>query len=244
MRRACATALAVDLMAASRRRLRPKPLRVGLAEDPDVAGPAPGPHLRRPHRLHGAVRQAGGHHAGAEFVPRLATSWEWAADDKSLTFKLRDGVKFHDGEPFNAEAAKFNIERAKTLPESRRKSEIASVASVEVVDPMTVKLNVSSRPDVTVLAQLSDRAGMMLSPKAAKAAASMPAPSRSARAPTSSWSASRTTASCWRNSRTTGTSRPTASTRSPTCRSPTPRCASPICGRAISTSSSGSSRPT
>ena len=104
-----------------------------------------------------------------KFVPRLATSWEWGADGKSLTFKLRDGVKFHDGEPFNAEAVKYNIERAKTLPESRRKSEITSVASVEVVDPLTVKLDLS-QPDVTVLAQLSDRAGMMLSPKAAAAA--------------------------------------------------------------------------
>ena len=47
-----------------------------------------------------------------KFVPQLATSWEWGADGKSLTLKLRDGVKFHDGEPFNAEAVKFNIERA------------------------------------------------------------------------------------------------------------------------------------
>ncbi|WP_293856924.1 ABC transporter substrate-binding protein [uncultured Alsobacter sp.] len=144
-------------------------LRIGLAEDPDVLDP----HQARTFvgrivftalcdKLIDVTPEL-------KFVPRLATSWEWGADGKSLTFKLRDGVKFHDGEPFNAEAVKYNIERAKTLPESRRKSEITSVASVDVVDPLTVRLNLSVA-DVTVLAQLSDRSGMMVSPKAAAAA--------------------------------------------------------------------------
>ncbi|UCF82380.1 MAG: ABC transporter substrate-binding protein [Desulfobacteraceae bacterium] len=48
-----------------------------------------------------------------EFVPGLATRWEVSADGKIYTFHLRKGVKFHNGEPFNAEVAKWNIERAK-----------------------------------------------------------------------------------------------------------------------------------
>ena len=81
-------------------------------------------------------------------MPQLATSWAWATDGKTLTFKLRDGVNFHDGEPFNAEAVKFNIERAKTLPESAARASSPRSQSVEVVDPLTVKLQaVSSRRD-------------------------------------------------------------------------------------------------
>ena len=44
-------------------------------------------------------------------VPSLAESWEISADKKTYTFKLREGVSFHDGEPWNAQAAKFNLDR-------------------------------------------------------------------------------------------------------------------------------------
>ena len=100
-----------------------------------------------------------------KFTPELATEWSWSDDGKSLTFKLRPGVKFHDGEPMNAAAVKANIERARTLPDSLRKSELTSVDNVEAVDDLTVKVNLS-RPDATLLSQLSDRAGMIMSPKA------------------------------------------------------------------------------
>ncbi len=49
---------------------------------------------------------------GGQFIPGLATSWEVAPDGKVYTFHLRKGVKFHNGEAFNAQAAKWNIERA------------------------------------------------------------------------------------------------------------------------------------
>jgi peptide/nickel transport system substrate-binding protein len=144
-------------------------LRVGLAEDPDVLDPHQARTFVGRIVFTALCDKLVDVTPDLKFVPRLATSWEWGPDGKSLTFKLRDGVKFHDGEAFNAEAVKFNIERAKTLPESRRKSEITSVASVDVIDPLTVRLNLSVA-DVTVLAQLSDRSGMMVSPKAAAAA--------------------------------------------------------------------------
>ena len=44
-------------------------------------------------------------------MPQLATEWSWSADNLTLTMKLRPGVTFHDGEPFDAEAVKYNIER-------------------------------------------------------------------------------------------------------------------------------------
>ena len=103
-----------------------------------------------------------------KIVPQLATGYEWSADRKAITIKLHPGVRFQDGEPFNAEAVKFNIERHQTTPGSFRKSEIAEIQSVEVVNDLTVRFHLS-QPLVPLLAALTDRAGMMVSPKAAKA---------------------------------------------------------------------------
>ena len=95
--------------------------------------------------------------------PGLAESWQ-QPDPKTLVFKLRRGVKFHDGTDFNAEAARFNFVRMKTEPKSVRKGELANVDSVDVVDAYTIKLNLK-RPDAALMATLTDRAGMMISPK-------------------------------------------------------------------------------
>jgi peptide/nickel transport system substrate-binding protein len=102
-----------------------------------------------------------------KIVPQLATSYEWAGDNRSVVLKLRSGVKFHDGEPFNADAVKFNIERHLTTQGSFRKSEIGDIKSVDVVNDLTVRLNLG-QPLVPLLAALTDRAGMMISPKAAR----------------------------------------------------------------------------
>ncbi|TYC60663.1 ABC transporter substrate-binding protein [Rhodobacterales bacterium] len=104
-----------------------------------------------------------------EIIPQLATGWTWSEDGKTLTMDLREGVTFHDGTPFDAEAVKANIERSKTLPESRRKSEVKSIDTVEVTGPLQVKMTLTG-PDATLLAQFADRAGMMISPTAAEEA--------------------------------------------------------------------------
>jgi peptide/nickel transport system substrate-binding protein len=140
-------------------------LRIGLNEDPDVLDP------HRARTFVGRIvftslcNKLVDITPDLKFTPELATEWQWGDDGKSLTFKLRPGVKFHDGEPLNAAAVKANIDRARTLPDSLRKSELTSVDNVEVVDDLTVKVNLS-RADATLLSQLSDRAGMIMSPKA------------------------------------------------------------------------------
>ena len=101
-------------------------------------------------------------------VPQLALSHETSADGKEVTIKLRPGVKFQDGEPLDAEAAKFSLERHLTMQGSFRKPELASLDHVDVVDPLTIKI-VLKAPFSPLIAQLTDRAGMMVSPKAAKA---------------------------------------------------------------------------
>ena len=95
--------------------------------------------------------------------PGLAESWS-QPDPRTLVFKLRRGVKFHDGTEFNAEAAKFNFERMKSEPKSVRKGEVANIDTVEVVDAHTLKVNLK-KADAALLATLTDRAGMMVSPK-------------------------------------------------------------------------------
>ena len=96
--------------------------------------------------------------------PNLAESWQ-TPDPKTLILKLRQGVKFHDGTDFNAEAARINFDRMANDPKSVRKGEVANIASTEAVDPLTLKINLK-QPDASLLATLTDRAGMMVSPAA------------------------------------------------------------------------------
>jgi peptide/nickel transport system substrate-binding protein len=141
-------------------------LRIGIAEDPDVLDPT-------------LSRTYVGRIVFASFcdklfdideklniVPQLALSHETSADGKEVTIKLRPGVKFQDGELFDAEAAKFSLDRHLTMQGSFRKPELAALDHVDVVDPLTIKL-VLKTPFSPLIAQLTDRAGMMVSPKAA-----------------------------------------------------------------------------
>ncbi len=104
-----------------------------------------------------------------EIIPQLATAWETSADGMAITMQLREGVVFHDGTPFNAEAVAANIARSQTLDESRRKSELESITGTEVTGEYEIVLTLAA-PDATLMAQLADRAGMMVSPTAAEAA--------------------------------------------------------------------------
>ncbi|MCI2416408.1 ABC transporter substrate-binding protein [Saccharopolyspora sp. K220] len=101
----------------------------------------------------------------AEPVPGLATGWHYADDGKRLVLELRPGVRFHDGTPFDAAAAKANLDRARTLEGSTVASELRSVTRVDVLGPLSVEL-VLSAPDSSLVGALSDRAGMMVSPAA------------------------------------------------------------------------------
>jgi peptide/nickel transport system substrate-binding protein len=144
-------------------------LRIGLAEDPDVLDPTLARSFVGRVVFAGLCDKLFDIDEKLAIVPQLATGYQWSADNKSLTLKLRPGVTFHDGEKFDAAAVKFNIERHKTLAGSNRRGELAPVTGVDVIDPMTVRLNLAA-PFSPLLAQLTDRAGMMVSPKAAQAA--------------------------------------------------------------------------
>src|SRR5882672_141955 len=144
-------------------------LRIGLAEDPDILDPSLGRTYVGRIVFSAVCDKLFDVDEKLNFVPQLALSQETAADGKEVTIKLRPNVKFHDGEPMDAEAAKFSLERHLTMQGSFRKPEIASIDHIDVVDPLTIKLVLKSSSS-PLIAQLSDRAGMMVSPKAAKEA--------------------------------------------------------------------------
>lgn len=139
-------------------------LRIGLQEDVDVLDPHRGRTYVGRLVFTSLCDKLVDTDAKLQFVPKLAKSWSWSQDGMALTMVLRDDAKFHDGTKFDAAAAKANLERAMALPESMRKAELASVQKVDAPNPATLVLTLK-RPDATLLAQLTDRAGMMLSPK-------------------------------------------------------------------------------
>jgi peptide/nickel transport system substrate-binding protein len=98
--------------------------------------------------------------------PGLVEQWEQASPTK-LTLTLRDGLTFHDDTVLDAEAVKFNLERARAEG-SNVAVDLAAIESVRVDDPLTVTLELSE-PDASLLMVLSDRAGMMVSPAAVEA---------------------------------------------------------------------------
>ena len=165
------TTLAAALMAATGLSLpaQATDFRIGLQEDPDVLDPD------QSRTFVGRIVYAAlcdklvDITPDLEIIPQLATDWSWSDDGLTLTMDLREGVTFHDGTPFDAEAVRANIERSQTMLESRRGSELASIAGTEVTGPYQVTFTLAS-PDATLLAQFADRAGMMVSPTAAAAA--------------------------------------------------------------------------
>jgi peptide/nickel transport system substrate-binding protein len=144
-------------------------LRIGLAEDPDILDPTMARTYVGRIVFSAFCDKLFDIDEKLNIVPQLALSHTTSDDGKEVVIKLRPGVKFQDGEPFDAEAAKFSLDRHLTFPGSFRKPELAAVDRVEVVDPLTIKL-VLKAPFSPLIPQLTDRAGMMVSPKAAKEA--------------------------------------------------------------------------
>lgn len=93
-------------------------------------------------------------------VPDLAESWE-APDPATYVFRLRKGIRFHDGAELTAEVAKWNFERMMG-EKSQRRSELTPVDHIEVLDPVTFRIKLKT-PFAPFLSLLTDRAGMMVS---------------------------------------------------------------------------------
>ncbi|MBV6634367.1 MAG: ABC transporter substrate-binding protein [Mameliella sp.] len=99
-----------------------------------------------------------------KLVPGLATGWT-SIDDTTWEFTLREGVTFHNGEPFDAEAVKFSLDRVLN-PDNKAPtiSYIRTIASVEVVDPMTVRIT-TAEPDPLLPTRMSRYPAYIVPPK-------------------------------------------------------------------------------
>ena len=162
------TVMAVALGAAGTAHAQKKTLVVALNQDPDILDPT----LARTYvgriifehiceKLYEIDENLTIH-------PQLAAALPVVSDGgKTVTIKLRAGVKFNDGTPMTAEAVRFSLERHRDMKGSTRRSELDHVTAIEVVDPTTVRLRLKS-PLSPLTAILTDRAGMPVSPAAAQ----------------------------------------------------------------------------
>jgi peptide/nickel transport system substrate-binding protein len=108
-----------------------------------------------------------------DLAPSLATSWDISGDLMTYTFKLRQGVKFHDGTDFNADAVKFTYDRlldpnspyADTGPFPFAPGYYGSIAQTNVLDPYTVQFQLK-RQDAALINAFTLNTGRIVSPAA------------------------------------------------------------------------------
>ncbi len=139
-------------------------LVLALAEDPDALDPTIARTLVGREVFINMCEKLYDVDRSLKLVPQLAAALpEASADGKTVTIKIRDGLTFNDGTPMDARAVKKSLDRHRTLEGSARTGDLAAVTSVDVVDPATVRLNLSAA-FAPLTAQLADRAGMIMSP--------------------------------------------------------------------------------
>ncbi|GAB2490153.1 ABC transporter substrate-binding protein [Comamonas humi] len=105
--------------------------------------------------------------------PLLAESWEVSPDLKTYTFKLRKGVKFHNGEPFNAQAVKFSFDRAGSDKSTNKDKRLFANLSTQAVDEHTVVL-LNKEIDPDLLFELGQATAIIVEPKSAEKNATAP----------------------------------------------------------------------
>jgi peptide/nickel transport system substrate-binding protein len=109
-----------------------------------------------------------------ETQPDLAKSWDISPDGLTYTFHLQTGVKFQDGTPFSADDVKFSLDRARAPKSTTAQPQLfASIQSVDVVDPATVKITLK-HPDGDFLYNMGWGDAVIVSPKSAATDATNP----------------------------------------------------------------------
>jgi len=143
-------------------------LNIGLRQDPDVLDPTLGSSYVGRVVYAAMCDKLFDLDTRLNVVPQLARSYEYESPTR-LVIRLRDDVVFHDGERMDAEAVRYKLNRDLTIQGSMRVGEINAIQTIEVVDPLTIRL-ILKEPNAPLLVALTDRAGIMISPKAAEAA--------------------------------------------------------------------------
>ncbi len=141
-------------------------LRIGMAGDADVLGYPP--RMLRTFDFvtsKPCIESLGRYDTQGRLLPWLAEGWTTDADAKTITVTLKQGIQFHDGTSFNAEACKWNIDKFV----SAGRAELAGVTSVDIVDDYTVRVNLETW-DNTGMIGVAYFAGPQISPAAWEAA--------------------------------------------------------------------------
>ena len=141
-------------------------LVMALSSEPDALDPTTSRSLYSRYVFNAMCEKLYDVNQDTKVVPQLASALpNLSSDGKTVTIPLRSSIKFADGTPFNAAAVKKTLERHLTMAGSGRKSELGPIASIDAKDDTTVVLHLN-KPFSPLLGALTDRAGMILSPKA------------------------------------------------------------------------------
>ena len=139
-------------------------ITVGLAEAPDALDPTTAATFVGRTVFANMCQKLYDVNAQLSVVPQLAAALPVITDGwRTYTIKLRPGITFNDGTPFNAAAVKTTLDRYLTNPQSERTPELKGVTSVDATGPLTVVLHLS-KPFAPLTSILADRSGMILSP--------------------------------------------------------------------------------
>ncbi len=157
-----AASLAVGLAAPALADSRNNVLTVGMSDEPFTLDPATGVAGTDYPYLYSMFDRLIDFEPSLTLKPGLASAWKFSPDMRTLELTIRDGVKFHDGTPLNAEAVRASLMHFKT---SDRIHDLDVVTSIDVIDPMHLRLTMS-QPYSVMPAVLADRAGMIVSPTA------------------------------------------------------------------------------
>jgi peptide/nickel transport system substrate-binding protein len=143
-------------------------LRFGLADDADALDPQFNRTSAAETILHAMCDRLIYLDKSMQFMPGLAKEWAWSDAGRTLTLTIRDGVVFHDGTPLDAQAVKYNIDRAMTIQGSARRSDLTAIDKVQVEgNKVVISLK---EANASLLAKFAERTGTIISPKAAEAA--------------------------------------------------------------------------
>jgi peptide/nickel transport system substrate-binding protein len=140
-------------------------LRVGMFEDLDIMDPALSRFFSGLQILSATCDKLLDLSPDLTVVPALAESYEWVDGARGLVLKLRRGVTFQDGAPFDAEAVRANIDRQMNLQGSFRRGEMPDVTGVTIIDSHTARIELRN-PFIPLMSILVTRGGMMISPRA------------------------------------------------------------------------------
>lgn len=173
--RSLALALTGAVMAAGAAMAQPTEIRIGVALEPPALDPTAGAAeaidvVVYQNIFEGLTRID----QNGAVQPGLAHDWTISEDGLSYTFVLNEGVTFHDGTSFDAEDVKFTFDRILAEDSvNAQKALYASIAAVEIVDPLTVQFTLS-RPDGLFLFNLGRGDAVIVAPESADNNASEP----------------------------------------------------------------------